>query len=133
MTTIAQRIKALRTQAGLTQEEFGKLFGIVKSTVSLYEGGKSNPDDELKKKIAEHFKISIDFLLGVTDDPTRYRDVNADMISENIDTELNEFLNNNPEFRVAFMDFPSWSDADKQELLNYLQVKKMARESNDTK
>ena len=41
MSTLANRIKELRTERGLTQEEFGKIFGIVKSTVSLYESGKS--------------------------------------------------------------------------------------------
>lgn len=67
MASIAKRIKELRDDAGLTQEEFGKLFGIVKSTVSLYENGKTAPSDDIKRKICEHFKISMDFLLGITD------------------------------------------------------------------
>jgi len=51
MSTIGDRIKQLRTEKNLTQEEFGKIFGIVKSTVSMYESNKSTPDDELKKKL----------------------------------------------------------------------------------
>ncbi len=43
MANISDRIKMLRTSAGLTQEEFGNIFGIVKSTVSLYESGKKLP------------------------------------------------------------------------------------------
>ena len=43
MANISDRIKMLRTSAGLTQEEFGNIFGIVKSTVSLYESGKAAP------------------------------------------------------------------------------------------
>lgn len=67
MTTLSERIKQLRKEKDLTQEEFGKIFGIVKSTVSLYENNKSTPDDEIKKKIAEYFDVSLDYLMGNSD------------------------------------------------------------------
>jgi transcriptional regulator with XRE-family HTH domain len=70
MADLASRIKELRTSEGLTQEEFGKIFGIVKSTVSLYEKGKSSPNDELKEQICDHFKISLDYLAGRSDNKT---------------------------------------------------------------
>ncbi len=72
MATIGERIRQLRKEYNLTQEQFGKLFGIVKSTVSMYESNKSVPDDEMKKKIAEHFNISLDWLMGRTDIPNAY-------------------------------------------------------------
>ena len=65
MYTLGQRIKQLRLSEGLTQEDFGKLFGIVKSTVSLYENDKSTPDDETKIKICTHFNVSMDYLMGI--------------------------------------------------------------------
>ena len=64
MTSISARIRLLRTNANLTQEEFGKIFGIVKSTVSLYESGKSCPNDQIKLKICEYFDVPTDYLLG---------------------------------------------------------------------
>lgn len=66
MANISDRIKMLRTTAGMTQEEFGKVFGIVKSTVSLYESGKSCPNDQIKLKICEYFNIPLDFLIGIS-------------------------------------------------------------------
>ena len=69
MATIGERIKLLRKSAKMTQDEFGSKFGIVKSTVSLYENGKSTPNDEIKKKICEYFSVSMDYLLGI-DSPT---------------------------------------------------------------
>ena len=63
MATIGERIKLLRKSAKMTQDEFGSKFGIVKSTVSLYENGKSTPNDEIKKKICEYFSVSMDYLL----------------------------------------------------------------------
>lgn len=67
MASLSDRIKELRLSAGMTQEEFGKKFGIVKSTVSLYESGKSTPNDEVKKQICSYFNISLDYLLGISD------------------------------------------------------------------
>lgn len=66
MATIGDRIRLLRESAKLTQEEFGKLFGVVKSTVSLYEHGKSTPNDQIKTAICKYFNVSMDFLLGLS-------------------------------------------------------------------
>jgi len=67
MDTIGQRIKTLRKKSKLTQEQFGSIFGIVKSTVSMYENDNSTPDTEMLKKLSKFFNVSIDYLLGQTD------------------------------------------------------------------
>lgn len=67
MSTIGQRIKTLRIESKLTQEQFGNIFGIVKSTVSMYENDNSTPDTEMLKKLSKHFNVSIDYLLGLSD------------------------------------------------------------------
>lgn len=61
---MGDRIKQLRLSANMTQEEFGQKFGIVKSTISLYESGKSTPNDQIKKNICEYFNVSMDYLFG---------------------------------------------------------------------
>ncbi|KMO85692.1 LexA family transcriptional regulator [Megasphaera cerevisiae DSM 20462] len=66
MITLGGRIKQLRTEAHLTGEEFGELFGVAKSTVSLYENNKSTPDDEIKIKMCKYFNISLDYLMGLS-------------------------------------------------------------------
>lgn len=70
MATLSNRIRCLRQDHGLTQEEFGKLFGVVKSTVSLYENGRSVPNDQIKTEMCRHFNVSMDYLLGLTDERT---------------------------------------------------------------
>lgn len=64
---LGQRLKQLRIEAGLTQAKFGENFNLAKSTVSQYESGKSRPDDELKKKIADFYQVSLDWLMGRID------------------------------------------------------------------
>lgn len=61
------RIKQIREEAGLTQTEFGELFGVVKQTVSSWENGISNPTAETLMDISVHFGVATDYLLGISD------------------------------------------------------------------
>lgn len=62
MATLGQRIKQLRKEKNLTQEELGEILGVTKYAVSLYESNKSTPNDEIKKKLADFFEVSVDYL-----------------------------------------------------------------------
>lgn len=53
------RIKVLRKQAGLTQEEFAKDFGISTGTVAMWETGKRNPSYEMMINLAKYFSVSL--------------------------------------------------------------------------
>lgn len=67
MDTLANRLKHLRKSSNLTQTDLGKILGVGKTTVSMYETNNSTPSDEIKLKIAEYFNVSLDYLLGKTD------------------------------------------------------------------
>lgn len=68
MTMLGERIRRLRLEAEKTQKDFGSLFGVAYSTVSLWESGANQPDTEMLARIASHFKVSVDWLVGRTDD-----------------------------------------------------------------
>lgn len=70
--TIGERIKALRKSNNLTQTEFGKLFGIGKTTVSSYETGNSCPNDSIKLAICRFFNVTTDYLLGNSNEKTPF-------------------------------------------------------------
>ena len=61
------RIKELRTEFGITQADLAKLLKISDRAVGYYEKGEREPDNETLIKIAEYFKVSVDYLLGRTD------------------------------------------------------------------
>ena len=61
------RIKLLREEKGLKQEELAKILSIAPSTIGMYERDAREPNDEIKLKMAEYFGVSIDFLLGKSD------------------------------------------------------------------
>ena len=62
---LSLRIKKLRTDAGLTQEELAMKLGLKgKSSIANYESGKITPSDEIKIKLCKLFECSIDYLMG---------------------------------------------------------------------
>ena len=58
------RLRELRKQKGLTMKQLGDLVGLAESTISLYETGKRQPDQDTMVFFADFFGISIDYLLG---------------------------------------------------------------------
>lgn len=66
---IGERLLELRKDAGLTQDELASILCINKHSISSYEREKSEPPDAIKIAIARHFNVSVDYLLGITDNP----------------------------------------------------------------
>ena len=55
-------LKHLRKKNGYTQIELGRVLGISKSAVSMYEMGERMPDYEMMKSISALFNVSMDYL-----------------------------------------------------------------------
>ncbi len=62
---VADRIKRLREQYGITQSELAKQLGITRSSVNAWEMGISTPSTQYIVELASIFDVSTDFLLGV--------------------------------------------------------------------
>lgn len=69
-----KNLKKLRKENKKTQEEFAESIGIPCSTYSNYEKKIREPDSDFWIKVAETYKVSIDYLMGFCDDPkgTKY-------------------------------------------------------------
>ncbi|WP_238899434.1 helix-turn-helix transcriptional regulator [Clostridium sp. YIM B02500] len=100
MATLSDRLKELRKSNNLTQAELGKILGVGKTTVSMYETGNSTPSDEIKLKISEYFNVSLDYLLGKTDaknyteDPNITIALHSDTDYDELPKEAKEEINN---------------------------------------
>ncbi len=67
MATFADRIKDLRIQSDLTQQEVADKLNVTKQTVSQYERGLRRPDMESLEAISDVFNVSVDYVLGKSD------------------------------------------------------------------
>ncbi len=70
---IGERLYELRMDNHLTQHELGEILNVNHHSISSYERDKSEPSDEIKIQIAAYFNVSVDYLLGVTDDPRPFQ------------------------------------------------------------
>lgn len=64
---LGNRIKLLREELGLKQEELAKNLLVSPSAIGMYERNLREPNNELTLKLANFFHVSVDFLLGKTD------------------------------------------------------------------
>lgn len=62
-----ERLRQLRNEQGMSQEQLGTLLSMSKGTISMYETGKRQPDPKTTQRIADIFHVSVDYLWGRTD------------------------------------------------------------------
>ena len=70
MNTFVDRLKRLRNEAGLSQEQLAERLQLSRPAIGHYETGFRKPDLDTLQCIARFFDVSTDYLLGRTDDPT---------------------------------------------------------------
>ena len=64
-----QRLLEIRKQNHETQPDLAQLLKVSKSRISEMENGKSTTTIEKFALICEHYKVSANYLLGLSDDP----------------------------------------------------------------
>lgn len=68
---IGYRIKLRREELGMTLEDIASSIKVARSTVQRYEAGSINrPKLPVLYAISQALRVSPDWLLGITDDPT---------------------------------------------------------------
>lgn len=68
----SDRLKEVRKKKLLTQVQLAEALHIASGTVAMWEVGKREPNFEMVTRIANFFDVSLDYLLGRTDDPKGY-------------------------------------------------------------
>lgn len=94
--TFGTRLKQLRLSEKLTQTELADILHVQKSSISRYENDKQIPEVNLLIKLADHFKVSVDFLLCL----------------DEIDSEVISLA----------LKIMQLNEADKKRILNYIDI-----------
>lgn len=88
----------------MTQKELADVLNTTQRSISHYERGRE-ADYAFLIKTAEFFDVSLDYLLGKSDDPRSADDISAETLNEVLDSELE---------RAAFRDLRKLSPKDKE-------------------
>ncbi len=74
-----EKVKAVRTKAGLTQEQFAQCLGVTRQAVSNWENGRNLPDIEVVIAMSRTFGVSLDELILGGEDMAQENDKHEDM------------------------------------------------------
>lgn len=62
-----KRLRDIREDRDLNQKELADMLGVHQTTYSSYEIGKLSLTADVLIKLAKYYKVSVDYLLGLTD------------------------------------------------------------------
>lgn len=94
------RLRDLRLNKGLRQEQVAKLIGVNKNAISTYENDTRQPSFEILVRLANLYRVSTDYLLGQTSsrsvDLSGLSEQEAALVCELVETltKKNEIINN---------------------------------------
>ncbi len=66
---LAHRLKTLRKEQGLTQEELATATGLSFHSINSYESGRRTPNSKAMVALERYFNVSGEYLRGETDGP----------------------------------------------------------------
>lgn len=95
MIYFGDKLRELRTERNMTQEELANRLGIVKATVSGYETSQTYPSIEVLIKLCDIFDVTSDYLLGRSESRTLLK---SDLTDEQVfivQRLIREFERNN--------------------------------------
>ena len=72
MSMAYQRIRDLRTDHDLSQKQVAEYLGMSQTGYSKYEVGTNDIPSQILIRLAQFYDVSVDYLLGETDNPKRY-------------------------------------------------------------
>lgn len=67
-----ERIRNLREDSDLTQAEIGQKINVPQRTYAYYESGERMIPPQVLVALAQFYDVSVDYLLGLTDQKTPY-------------------------------------------------------------
>lgn len=72
MSKLSERLIQLKLERNLLQKEIAKNVGLALRTYQYYETGERKPDSDALIALADYFDVSLDYLVGRSDDPMRH-------------------------------------------------------------
>lgn len=77
-----ERLKELRKEYSLTQQELADKIGVVRTAIANYETGRTIPDADTLSLLAKIFNTTTDYLLGNSDIRNPYKMVNRQKLAQ---------------------------------------------------
>ncbi len=122
MSDFKDRLKQLRNEKDIFQKDLAKIIGVSSGAIAMYETGKRTPDKDILDKLATYFEVSVDYLLGRTDERSP-----ADKIKESLssDPELADFwdkLSQREDLQLMFKQTKDLSPSTIRQIMGIIKI-----------
>lgn len=94
---LGYRLRELRKENRMSQEDLGKLLGVTKVSISGYENGTRVPSLQVLNAILDVFGVSADFIMGRELNVVCEDDTNFTVTLSTSDIEIIREIRSNPE------------------------------------
>lgn len=79
---MGNRIRELRRSMGITMKQLGKELGVAESTISHYETGRRQLDNETLLRLGEFFGVTVGYLIGAEENNKAPADIGKRSVSD---------------------------------------------------
>ncbi|MED0665755.1 helix-turn-helix domain-containing protein [Bacillus badius] len=128
---LGDRLKELRQQRKLTQEEFAQKMGISRGTYAHYEINKRQPDYGTLQKIADFYNVTTDYLLGRTDSPETKSTVTVAGQSVSLSPDELRVFKELIKHQAMFHDLATDPEKKVKQLIKLYKMKKILFDEDD--
>lgn len=126
---LSERLEQLRKEKNFFQEDLAKILNVAQTTISSWEKGRTTPDKDMLILLANLFDVSVDYLLGRSDNKNPSNGLHTKTISDEDGYSI--------EIKTE-IPFEKLSKDNQKELIDnamekLIEVKKQIREKEDKK
>lgn len=127
----ADRLKLLRNERSLKQQDIADILNVERPTIAGYETKRKQPDYEKIKILADYFNVSLDYLLGQSDIKNPYSNNEKIGTAVNDDPELYEFWNTLKEREDLKILFKQTKDLSPNDVKKMIRIMKAIEDEED--
>ena len=123
---LGDRLRAIRKEYGLTQQNIADVLGVDRTTYTVYEGGSITPSPATLVKLSQIYNVTVGYLIGVEENHPELRKIPDEKQREKL-------LSSDPisllkkEEKELMLYFRVLSDAEKHKIID--EMKDLAQRS----
>jgi len=101
---IGTKLFKIRNERGETQEHVAECVGITYVSLSRYENGQRMPKMNILARLADHYGVSVDELIGRNEPETKKEPATADGLDAEFSARVGRLNPANREKMLAYLD-----------------------------
>ncbi len=123
---LGDRLRAIRKEHGLTQQNIADVLGVDRTTYTVYEGGSITPSPATLVKLSQIYNVTVGYLIGVEENHPELRKIPDEK-------QEKKLLSSDPisllkkEEKELLLYFRVLSDAEKHKIID--EMKALAQRS----